>query len=32
MNTNKAKELALERTEFMRNFVDEFLKEWKGEK
>lgn len=32
MNTNKAKELALERTEFMRNFVDEFLKEWNGEK
>lgn len=32
MNTNKAKELAKERTEFMKNFVDEFLKEWNGEK
>ncbi len=32
MNTNKAKELALERTEFMKKFVDEFFKEWNGEK
>ena len=32
MNTNKAKELAFERTEFMKKFVDEFLKEWNGEK
>lgn len=32
MNTNRAKELAKERTEFMKIFVDEFLKEWKGEK
>ena len=32
MNTSKARELALERTEFMKKFVDEFLKEWNGEK
>lgn len=32
MNTKKAKELALSRTEFMKGFVDEFLKEWNGEK
>lgn len=32
MNTQKAKELANSRTEFMKRFVDEFLKEWKGEK
>lgn len=32
MNTNTAKRLAKERTEFMKKFVDEFLKEWNGEK
>ena len=32
MNTNRAKEIAKERTEFMKNFVDEFMKEWRGEK
>lgn len=32
MNTQKAKELANSRTEFMKKFVDEFLKEWNGEK
>ena len=32
MNTKKAKELANSRTEFMKKFVDEFLKEWNGEK
>lgn len=32
MNTKKAKELAIERTEFMKKFVEEFLKEWNGEK
>lgn len=32
MNTQKAKELANSRTEFMKRFVDEFLKEWNGEK
>jgi len=32
MNTKKAKELARERTEFMKKFVDEFLKEWNAEK
>lgn len=32
MNTHTAKELAKERTEFMKIFVDEFLKEWRGEK
>ena len=32
MNTQKAKELANSRTEFMKIFVDEFLKEWNGEK
>lgn len=32
MNTDKAKKLAKERIEFMRLFVDEFLREWKGEK
>lgn len=30
MNTQTAKKIAEERTEFMRNFVDEFLKEWNG--
>ncbi len=30
MNTNKAKELAIERTEFMKKFVNQFLKEWNG--
>lgn len=32
MNTQKAKELANSRTEFMKIFVEEFLKEWNGEK
>lgn len=32
MNTKKAKELASSRMEFMKKFVDEFLKEWNGEK
>lgn len=32
MNTKKAKELAIERTEFMKQFVDEFLKEWNGKR
>ena len=32
MNTKKAKELANNRIEFMKNFVEEFLKEWNGEK
>ena len=30
MNTDSAKKQAIERTEFMKQFVDEFLKEWKG--
>lgn len=30
MNTKTAKEMAKERTDFMRRFVDEFLKEWEG--
>lgn len=32
MNTTSAKELATERIIFMKKFVDEFFKEWKGEK
>lgn len=32
MNTNKAKELAKSRTQFMKDFVEEFLLEWNGEK
>ncbi len=28
MNTKLAKKIAIEREEFMKNFVDEFLKEW----
>lgn len=30
MNTNTAKTLANEKTEFMKRYVDEFLKEWNG--
>lgn len=30
MNTDSAKKQAIERTEFMKQFVDEFLKEWEG--
>ncbi len=32
MNTTSVKELATERIIFMKKFVDEFFKEWKGEK
>ena len=32
MNTYTAKEIAKERTEFMKIFVEEFLKEWDGRK
>lgn len=32
MNTKTAKELAIKRTEFMKEFVDEFLEEWHGKK
>jgi len=32
MNTNTAKQLAKDRTEFMKDFVHEFLLEWNGEK
>lgn len=32
MNTKTAKELAIERTEFMKKFVDVFLDEWHGKK
>lgn len=32
MNTNTAKNMALERTEFMKAFVNEFLDEWNGKK
>lgn len=32
MNTETAKEMALERHKFMEQFLDEFFKEWKGEK
>lgn len=32
MNTKTAKEIGIQRTEFMRNFVQEFLFEWNGEK
>lgn len=32
MNTNKAKEIAENRTKYMKEFVQEFLAEWKGEK
>ena len=30
MNTETAKAIAMERDEFMRGFVDEFLNEWEG--
>ena len=30
MNTKTAKEIAKQRTEFMRKFVEEFLNEWNG--
>ena len=30
MNTETAKAIAMEREEFMRGFVDEFLNEWEG--
>jgi len=30
MNTKTAKEMAKERTEFMKKFVDKFLEEWEG--
>ena len=32
MNTQKAKELADSRIQFMKQFVEEFLDEWNGEK
>lgn len=32
MNTKTAKEMGKQRTEFMRNFVQEFLDEWNGKK
>lgn len=32
MNTETARKQAIDRTEFMKNFVIEFLQEWKGEK
>lgn len=32
MNTITAKKIAEDRTEFMKGFVEEFLKEWNGEK
>lgn len=32
MNTDTAKILAKERTEYMKNFVNEFLEEWNGVK
>ncbi len=31
INTDTAKELARERIEFMKIFIDEFLKEWREE-
>jgi uncharacterized protein len=32
MNTKTAKEMAEKRHEFIENFMQEFLKEWNGEK
>jgi HD superfamily phosphodiesterase len=32
MNTETAKKQAIERTEFMKMFVNEFLQEWNGTK
>ena len=32
MNTETARKQAIERTEFMKVFVNEFLQEWNGEK
>jgi uncharacterized protein len=32
MNTKTAKDMARERTSFMRKFVEQFISEWKGEK
>ena len=31
INTETAKEIAIERTKYMENFLDEFYKEWKGQ-
>lgn len=32
MNTTTAKEMARERTDFMRKFIEQFISEWNGEK
>lgn len=32
MNTKTAKDMARERTDFMRKFIEQFISEWKGEK
>ena len=32
MNTDTAKELAISREKYMKEFVDRFLEEWDGEK
>ena len=32
MNTNTARKLANKRIEFMKEYIDEFLKEWNMEK
>lgn len=32
MNTNTAKKIAIERHEFLENFLKEFLDEWNGVK
>ena len=31
INTETAREIAIERTKYMENFLDEFYKEWKGQ-
>ncbi len=31
MNTDKGRKIAIERTEFMKNYLERFFKEWKGE-
>lgn len=32
INTNEARNIAIERTKYMEEFLDEFYKEWDGKK